>query len=203
LKTLEKRNGKAIRKFRKKEKAILAQTSPLGLATRARSRAPATPDRRTLPVSTRLSRALISLPLAAQWGRAVDAGSFAPVPLLPLCLVGLVRQSLSHYPACSPSLSLRRGPPVSAPPSPRPPWTSARALAHVTGILGHDARPRAPAPFLSPACVHTNSPASICTAPPSLALYSRRQTTPETRARLPGHLARRRPRQATPSSALR
>jgi hypothetical protein len=141
-----------------------------------------------------------SLPSGAELSAPVP---FAPVPLFPHCLAGPVRQSPSRYPPCPFSLSLRRGPALSAPPSPRPPWTSARALTHVAGILDHDASPRAPAPFLSPAHAHTHSPASIRTAPPSLALCSRRQTSPETRASLLGHLARRRPRQATLSSALR
>jgi hypothetical protein len=39
------------------------------------------------------------------------------------------------------SLSLRRRPSLSVPPSPRPPWTNERALAHVAGILGHVALP--------------------------------------------------------------
>jgi hypothetical protein len=46
-------------------------------------------------------------------------------------------------PRASPSLSLRRGPALSDPPSPRPPWTGECALAHVAGFLGHDTRPRA------------------------------------------------------------
>jgi hypothetical protein len=36
---------------------------------------------------------------------------------------------------------------LSASPSPRPPWTSARALAHVAGNLGHVVRPHVPALF--------------------------------------------------------
>jgi hypothetical protein len=42
-------------------------------------------------------------------------------------------------PPASPFLSLRRGPSLSDLPSPRPPWTGACALAHVTGFHGHDA----------------------------------------------------------------
>jgi hypothetical protein len=39
------------------------------------------------------------------------------------------------------SLSQRRGPPLSALRSPRPSWTSERALAHIVRILGHVALP--------------------------------------------------------------
>jgi hypothetical protein len=45
----------------------------------------------------------------------------------------------SRCPRASPFLSLRRGPALSVPPSPRSPWTGACALAHVARFLGHDA----------------------------------------------------------------
>jgi hypothetical protein len=174
-------------------------------AHQARPRASAAPDRRTPPVGASLPRTLLSLSLslAAQWGQAVTLVPFARMPLFPLCLAGSVRQSSSRCPMHSPSLSLRRGPPLSAPPSLRLPWTSAHALAHVAGILGPDARPRTLAPFLSPARTPTHSPASFRKAPPSLALCSRRPTSLETRAHIPCQPARRRPRPATQSSAPR
>jgi hypothetical protein len=52
---------------------------------------------------------------------------------------------------CARSLSLSApwASPVSFAP-PRLSWTSARALTHVAGILGNDARPCAPALFLAP-----------------------------------------------------
>jgi hypothetical protein len=123
----------------------------------------------------------------------------APLPSLPRGPGSPVAEPLLR--AFALSLSLRRGPPLSAPPSSRSPWTSAHALAHVVRILGHNARPRAPAPFLSLARARTHSPAPFHAVPLLLVLCPRCPTLPETRARLPGHLARRRPRQATPSSA--
>jgi hypothetical protein len=66
------------------------------------------------------------------------------------------------------SLSLCRGPPLSTPPSPRPPWTSARTRAH-----RQDPRPHHYAhaqPFLSPARARTHSPASVHAFPLSLSL---------------------------------
>jgi hypothetical protein len=53
-----------------------------------------------------------------------------------------------------------------------PPWTSARALAHVAGILGHVARPR-PQTLFSTARARTHFPVPFHTAPPSLAPLSR------------------------------
>jgi hypothetical protein len=66
---------------------------------------------------------------------------------------------LCHAPSRCParpfSLSLRRGPPLSASPSPRPPWTSERALAHVVGILGHVALPTPQLLFEPRPCPHS------------------------------------------------
>jgi hypothetical protein len=125
----------------KKKKAISTQTSPSGLVPRV----PAAPDRRTPPVSgSPLSRApSLSLSLAAQWGRSVGAGLLRPLAL-PLSLFrGPGLPVPSRCPERPSFLSLRRGPSLSDPPSSRPPWTSACALAHVAGFLGHDACPRA------------------------------------------------------------
>jgi hypothetical protein len=63
--------------------------------------------------------------------------------------------------------------------------------------------PTRPSSFFSPTHSRTHSPASFHTAPLPLALCPRRPTSPETHARLPGHLARRRPHQVTPSFAPR
>jgi hypothetical protein len=63
--------------------------------------------------------------------------------------------------------------------------------------------PTRPSSFLSPARARTHSPASFHAAPLLLALYPRCPTSSKTRVRLPSHPARRRPRQATPSSAPR
>jgi hypothetical protein len=175
-----------------------SQSSP----PRPRAHAPAPPDRWAPRVSGGFCPARFPLPLFAQWGQPVDASCFPPAPFFPLCLAGPFCQTPSRCPARPFSLSLRRGPSLSAPPSPRPPWTSERALAHVAGILGHVALPTPQLLFEPRPCPHA-LPASFHAVPPSLALCSRRQTSPETRARLPGHLARRRPRQATPSSAPR
>ena len=88
--------------------------------------------------------------LSAQRGQAVGVGFLARVPFFSLCFAGPLFQSSSRYPRASVlslSLSLGRGPALSAPPSPRPPWTSARALAHVAGNLGHVVLPHVPALF--------------------------------------------------------
>jgi hypothetical protein len=71
------------------------------------------------------------------------------------------------------------------------PGTSATSSAHAFQL------------FLSTARTRTHFPASFHAALLSLALCPRRSTSPETHACLPGHLAHRRPRQATPSSATR
>jgi hypothetical protein len=106
-------------------------------------------------------------------------------------------------PRASPFLSLRRGPVLSVPPSSRSPWIGACALAHAAGFLDHDARPRAQLSSYSPAGAPHTPLTSFRTLSPSLALYPRRQPPSETRTHVPGHPARRRPLQASPSSALR
>jgi hypothetical protein len=97
-------------------------------------------------------------------------------------------------PACPLSLSLHRGTPCQlrlprARTRARSPKSSAMTPAHV------------PSSFLSLAL--TRSPVPFRTAPPSLALCPRRSASPETRAHRAGHLAHRRPHQATLSSAPR
>jgi hypothetical protein len=119
-----------------------AQPAQLGPA-RSGARAPVPPDRWTPPVSgSSLSRAPSlsrSLPSGADLSALVSslARSFS------LCLAGPFCQALSRCPVRPPFLSLRRGPALLGPTSPRPPWTSECALAHVAGFLGHVARPRA------------------------------------------------------------
>jgi hypothetical protein len=103
LKTLEKRNRKAIRKFRKKGKSHSGPNKP----TRpSRARASAAPDRQTRPVSTRRPRALLSLSRSLPSGIELSAPvPSTRAPLFPLCLAGPVHQSPSRYPrARSPSL---------------------------------------------------------------------------------------------------
>jgi hypothetical protein len=63
--------------------------------------------------------------------------------------------------------------------------------------------PTHPAPFLEPASALRTPLASFRSTSPSLALCPRRQPLPETHTRVPGHLAHRRPLQASPSSASR
>jgi hypothetical protein len=115
-------------------------------AHQAQSRAPVPARLPPLTGGPRMSAAdclvlsSLSLSLAAQWGRVVGAGFFARAPLFPLCLAGPALQGAEPLPH-APILSLCHGPPLSALPSPRPSWTSERALAHFAGILGHVALP--------------------------------------------------------------
>jgi hypothetical protein len=123
----------------------------------------------------------------------------APLPSLSLGPSSQVAEPLPR----APHLSLCA---VGLPCQLRPPRARHRpASAHSRTSPGSSAMSLCPRPssFLSPTHARTHSLASFHAVPPSLALYSRRQTLPETRACLPGHLARRRPRQATPSSAPR
>jgi hypothetical protein len=120
--------------------------------------------------------------LSASWARSAMRRAVAPrAPSLSLCVVGLPCQLRPPH--------ARRGP----------------ASAHSRTSSGSSATSLCPHPssFLSLAHARTHSPASFHAVSPSLVLCSRRQTSPETHARLPGHLAHRRPRQATPSSTLR
>jgi hypothetical protein len=88
-----------------------------------------------------------------RWAPPVSGG-FCPARFLPHGPVLPDDESLPR----APLLSLCRGPSLSAPPSPRPPWTSERALGHVVGILGHVALPM-PQLLLSPRpCPHSLPP---------------------------------------------
>jgi hypothetical protein len=77
------------------------------------------------------------------------------------------------------------------------------ALTHVAGFLGHDAHPHVQLPSYSPTYAPRTPLTLFRAASPSLALCPRRQPPPETHAFIPGHLARRRPLRASPSSAPR
>jgi hypothetical protein len=163
--------------------------------------APAPSDRRTPPISGSSPSRAPSLP------HSVPSGADLSVPVPP-----------PH------TLSLSRGPgSLVAEPLPRAPLSSLSAswVCHVSSapstlVVDRRVRTRArrrisrprlpptrPAPFLEPPSAPRSPLASFCTLLPSLALCPRLQTPPETRARVPGHPARRRSLQASPSSALR
>jgi hypothetical protein len=180
-------------------------------AHEARARALATPERRTPPVGANLPRALLSLflSLAAEWGRDVGAGSLrssAPLPSLPR---GPALPDTEPLPPRAHSLSLSLSLSLCAvglrcqlrPPRARrgPARTHSRTSPESSATMN----PTRPSSLFEPRPRPHSLPASFRTVSPSLALCSCRQTSPETCVRLPGHLARRRPRQATPSSALR
>jgi hypothetical protein len=141
----------------KRKKTILAQTSPPGPAARARACAPAAPDRRAPPVSGRLSRALFPLSRSLPSGAELSAPVSSPArpSSLSASRACAARRRTVAPRARSFSLSLRRGPPLSTLPSPRPPWTSERALAHVAGILGHVALPTPQLLFEPRPCLHS------------------------------------------------
>jgi hypothetical protein len=127
----------------KKKKAKQPSSAQLGPA-RPRARVPARPRRLTggrhlLAAVSAPTRPPPSLcPVGPTCRRQLFSPPRAPLPSLSRRPVLLGAEPL---PACPFFLSLRRGPPLSAPPSPRPPWTSERALAHIAGILGHVALP--------------------------------------------------------------
>jgi hypothetical protein len=133
---------------------------PISAQPRAR---PPLPDRRTPPVSA-IPHAL-SLPLAARWGRPVNAGSLrtcAPAPSVPWApLISLVVRSLACS-LCFVGSACRNHPP---PPnhSRSLPWTCPRP--HVSRP-----RPHAPEPFLEPAHTQSPSPTQLRPQPSTLAL---------------------------------
>jgi hypothetical protein len=110
-------------------------------------RTPAPPDRRTTRVSGSPLSCALSLSLAhCSVGPTCRRRFLHPrAPLLSLPR-GPGSPFVESLPRASPFLSLRRGPSLSVPPSPRPPWTGECALTHVAGFLGHDAHPRAQLP---------------------------------------------------------
>jgi hypothetical protein len=197
--TREKRNRKGIRKSREKGKSHFG---PNQTTRPSPPRAPAAPDRWTPPVSANLPCAL-TLSLSARWGRSVGASFPSPArfslsisrvhiaschaiashaPFFSLCVVGLPYQFYL--------LRARRG----------------SARAHSRMSLDFSAMTLAHAPS-SLHKVPTSAPRTplnlFRAASPSLTLCPRHQSPPETHARVPGHPARWRPLQASPSSALR
>jgi hypothetical protein len=143
--------------------------------------------------------------------------SLAHCPVGPICRCQLLHPlspslSLSRGPAlpvtellprASPFLSLCHGPSLSVPPSSSQPWTSACALAHVAGFLGHDATHVPSSLFRALPAPRTHpSPHFAQLRPLSCSAHAACRR-PETRARVPGHPARRRSPQASPSSAPR
>jgi hypothetical protein len=142
----------------------------------------------------------LSLSPSAQWGRVVGNGCSRLRSLFCLCLAGPLSQHTEPFPPRARSLSLRRGTALSAPPSPHPAMdqharTRARTLRSLATSPAHTPQ------LLFEHRPHPHSlPRSISR---KLALCQRRSTSPETRARRAGHLACRKPCQATPSSAPR
>jgi hypothetical protein len=199
---IEKEIEKGIRKSREKEKGKAAQPAQVS-AARPRARAPAPPDRWTPPVSG-------SFPLRA--------------PSLAHCPVGPTCRRRFPSPALSLSLSLSRGPgPLVTEPLPRTPLSSlstswACPVSSAPSALAMDRRMRTrarhrisrprrpltrPAPFLEPHQCPAHTPRLISLSfTLSRALPSPPAAT-ETHARVPDHLARPRPLQASPSSAPR
>jgi hypothetical protein len=115
------------------------------------------PSRPTKPSQATRPRRLTggrgsSLSRALSLSRSLPSGANLSAPVfftraLPLSLSHGPRSPVAEpLPRASPFHSLRRGPALSVLPPPRSPWTGACALAHVTGFLGHDARPRAQLP---------------------------------------------------------
>jgi hypothetical protein len=166
-------------------------------------RAPAhlrAPDRR---IGSPLSRLL---PLSRSLPSGADLSAPVSSPARPSSL-SLSRRPgspvVEALPHASPFLSLRCGPSMSVP----PPAALAVDRRVRTRARCRISQPRCPptrpAPFLEPRQCPALAPASFYAASPSLALCPRRRQPPETRALVPGHLARRRPRQASPSSAPR
>jgi hypothetical protein len=129
-----------------------------------------------------------------------------PPPSRPFSLSALRARFARHRavaPARPLSLSLRRGTPPISSAFPAPVVDQrARIRAHLPESSATSPA-HAPSSFFRLARARTRSPVPVRTASPSLALCPRRSASPKTRARRADHLARRRPCQATPSSAPR
>jgi hypothetical protein len=121
LSSLEIIKRKSIKIFREKEKPKPARSTQL---SPARSRGPALPDRWTPPVSddpcTRTRTRALSLPLTAQWGQPVSAGSLHALACS-LCLVGPARRRCCPF---ARPLSLLCGSRLSEPSLPNHPRTT-------------------------------------------------------------------------------
>ena len=176
MKTLEKIKRKTFRKSLEKEKAISAQVSPAGPA---RARAPA---RRTL------ARAHSSpLPLAAQWGRPIDAEPSALVATLARCSVGPPSQ---HLAAHLPLTLAGHGPHLSATPL-FPNLPPALSVMDAPTTACFPATTSAPEPF-SAAHAHSLTPLAQLrpqpsTLAPSLALRARPWNSAEGSPPFCGH----------------
>jgi hypothetical protein len=140
---MEKQLGNPEKKKKEKEK------QPSRPSSAKPGRAPALPDRWATPMSGSFCpRALppsLSLCLVGPGCQRRFPRLRAPLPSLPR---GLALPDTKLFPPRARPLSLRRGPPLSAPPSPRPLWTSARTSPESsTTTLAHAVRPRRrPAP---------------------------------------------------------
>jgi hypothetical protein len=153
-------------------------------------RAPTPPNRWAPPISGGSLPCVLTLSLSLPSGArlsALVALACAFLSLSASCACFAKHQTVT--PGRLLSLSLSHGTPLSVLPSPRPPWTSTRALVHVC----RDPWPRRPhmhlSSFLSTACARTHFLVPFRTASLSLALCSRRLASPETRAHRAGHLA--------------
>jgi hypothetical protein len=142
LKTLEKKNRKAIRNSRKIENPKAAQTGlvqPSGAACACSRRLIGGLH---LSAAFPLSLRLLPSP-STQWGCSIGASCPRPRAPLPLYLVGPPHQHAEPFPSRVRSLSLHRGSPLSALPSLRP---AVDQHAHAR----RDPRPHRPHPHSLP-----------------------------------------------------
>jgi hypothetical protein len=151
---------------------------------------------------------VVPLPRALTLSLPLPSGARLSAPVALACAflsLSASRARFARHRAVTParllSLSLAASwAPLSALPYPRPPWTSTRVLAHVHRDPWPHHPPTHPSSFLSTAHARTQSPIPFRTSRLSLALCPHRSASQETRARRAGHLARWKPRQATPTS---